>query len=92
MDVDTQSTTPPNQQQPELDLKPTEPTTSATEAVTATVQPKVVKKKKKKKTSYKAMMASMTKRTKDEKDVVKEREEALRKVTGGGAFTKIDKI
>jgi len=37
------------------------------------------------------MMANMTKRTKDEKDIEKEKE-GLRKVTGGGAFTKIDKI
>jgi len=53
--------------------------------------PKPVKKKKKKKTSYKSMMASMTKRTKDETDIQKEKE-GLRKVTGGGAFAKIDKI
>lgn len=52
---------------------------------------KVVKKKKKKKTSYKSMMADMTKRTKDEKDIQKEKE-GLRKVTGGGTFSKIDKI
>lgn len=52
--------------------------------------PKVVKKKKKK-TSYKSMMANMTKRTKDENDIQKEKE-GLRKVTGGGAFAKIDKI
>mmetsp|Transcript_4004 Transcript_4004/g.5930 ORF Transcript_4004/g.5930 Transcript_4004/m.5930 type:complete len:165 (-) Transcript_4004:261-755(-) len=49
------------------------------------------KKKKKKKTSYKNMMANMTKRTKDEMDV-KNDKESLRKVTGGGAFCKIDKI
>mmetsp|Transcript_15011 Transcript_15011/g.17460 ORF Transcript_15011/g.17460 Transcript_15011/m.17460 type:complete len:92 (-) Transcript_15011:442-717(-) len=52
--------------------------------------PKLVKKKKKK-TSYKSMMASFTHRTKDELDIQKEKE-GLRKVTGGGAFTKIDKI
>lgn len=49
------------------------------------------KKKKKKKTSYKNMMANMTKRTKDEMDA-KNDKESLRKVTGGGAFCKIDKI
>lgn len=49
------------------------------------------KRKKKKKTSYKAMMANMTKRTKDEKDIETEKEE-LRKVTGGGAFSKIERI
>jgi hypothetical protein len=56
----------------------------------APVEKKVVKKKKKK-TSYKAMMASMTQRTKNEADIAREKAN-LRKVTGGGAFTKIDKI
>ena len=46
-------------------------------------------KKKKKKASYKNMMASMMKG--EERDIEKEKE-ALRKVTGGGAFSKIDKI
>ena len=49
------------------------------------------KRKKKKKTSYRSMMTNMTKRTKDESDIQKEREE-LRKVTGGGTFSKIDRI
>lgn len=50
------------------------------------------KKKKKKKTSYKNMMASMMKEISrdDEKDSAKDA--AIRKVTGGGAFSKIDKI
>ena len=48
------------------------------------------KKKKKKKQSYKALMASMT-QCSDERDVKKEKEN-LKKVTGGGAFSKIDKI
>lgn len=52
--------------------------------------PKPLKKKKKKKQSYKAMMASMTKRA-DERDIQKEKEN-LKKVTGGGSFSKIDKI
>jgi predicted ATP-dependent serine protease len=47
-------------------------------------------KKKGKKTSYKAMMAAMTKASED-RDIEKEKEK-LRKVTGGGAFSKIDKI
>ena len=51
--------------------------------------PVAVSKKKKKK-SYKNMMASMMKSS-GEKDVQKEKE-GLRKVTGGGAFAKIDKI
>ena len=50
-----------------------------------------LKRKKKKKTSYKSMMANMTKRTKDEADIEKEKQN-LRKVTGGGAFSKIDRI
>ena len=49
------------------------------------------KKKGKKKLSYKSMMAGMMTApkdaTKDEKEI-----EALKKVTGGGAFSKIDKI
>ena len=54
----------------------------------------VVKKtKKKKKKSYKNLMAGMMNSppTKDDNKDEKEKE-ALRKVTGGGAFSKIDKI
>jgi hypothetical protein len=47
-------------------------------------------KKKKKKTSYKAMMAAMTS-SDVPRDIEKEKE-AIRKATGGGAFSKIDKI
>jgi hypothetical protein len=47
-------------------------------------------KKKKKKTSYKAMMQSMTKPT-GSRDAEKDKE-TIRKATGGGAFSKIDKI
>jgi hypothetical protein len=46
--------------------------------------------KKKKKTSYKAMMAGIVKSS-PERDIEKEKE-SLRKVVGGGAFSKIDKI
>lgn len=46
--------------------------------------------KKKKKTSYKAMMAAMTK-SDAPRDLEKEKE-AIRKTTGGGAFSKIEKI
>jgi hypothetical protein len=55
------------------------------------LKPEQKKRKKKKKTSYKNMMANMTKRTKDEADIQKEKE-GLRKVTGGGEFSKIDRI
>jgi len=48
-------------------------------------------KKKKKKSSYKSMMAGMTQRNKDSVSIEKEKAD-LRKVTGGGAFTKVDKI
>lgn len=55
-----------------------------------TPQKKTMKKKKKKKTSYKSMMAAMTQGN-NEYDIEKEKE-SLRKVTGGGTFSKIDKI
>lgn len=48
-------------------------------------------KKKKKKASYKSMMAGMMNSNSPTKDIEKEKE-SLRKVTGGGAFSKIDKI
>lgn len=57
----------------------------------AVEKPEEKKRKKKKKTSYKSMMANMTKRTKDEADIQKEKDN-LRKVTGGGTFSKIDRI
>jgi hypothetical protein len=50
-----------------------------------------LKKKKTKKASYKNMMASMM-ASDEKKDIAKEREEALAKVTGGGVFSKIEKI
>ena len=69
-------TEPPTKQPPENAKKPVNPTPS---------------KKKKKKTSYKSMMANMMHASTDERKVEKEKE-SLRKVTGGGAFSKIDKI
>ena len=47
-------------------------------------------KKKKKKTSYKSMMAAMT--TSDAPRDLEKEKEAIRKATGGGVFSKIDKI
>ena len=47
-------------------------------------------KKKKKKTNYKNLMAGMMQSSPD-RDVEMEKQN-LRKVTGGGAFSKIDKI
>jgi len=49
------------------------------------------KKRKKKKTSYKNMMAGMMSSNTPSRDI-KQEKEGLRKVTGGGAFSKIDKI
>eukprot|EP00816_Leptocylindrus_hargravesii_P013478 CAMPEP_0196826024 /NCGR_PEP_ID=MMETSP1362-20130617/93397_1 /TAXON_ID=163516 /ORGANISM="Leptocylindrus danicus, Strain CCMP1856" /LENGTH=155 /DNA_ID=CAMNT_0042206553 /DNA_START=480 /DNA_END=947 /DNA_ORIENTATION=+ len=48
-------------------------------------------KKKKTKLSYKNMLTGMLKPSKKHRDVEAEKQ-ALRKVTGGGAFTKVDKI
>lgn len=48
------------------------------------------KKKKKKKASYRNMMAVMLESSKDG-DIEKEKD-TLRKVTGGGQFSKIEKI
>ena len=47
--------------------------------------------KKKKKASYKNMMKRMMKSNSPQKDIEQEKE-SLRKVTGGGTFSKIDKI
>ena len=47
--------------------------------------------KKKKKASYKNMMKGMMKSNSPTKDIEMEKE-SLRKVTGGGTFSKIDKI
>jgi hypothetical protein len=52
--------------------------------------PNKTTKKKKKKASYKSLMASMTQGNKNI-DIEKEKEK-LRNVTGGGTFSKIDKI
>jgi len=63
------------------------------ENILEVVQPVVEtpKKRKKKKASYKNMMAGMMKSTSPTRDADKEKE-VLRKVTGGGTFSKIEKI
>lgn len=71
----------------EVEPKPAEP--SEVEVPTNEETPK--KKKGKKKQSYKSMMASMMTAQNVPAKAEKEKE-ALRKVTGGGAFTKIEKI
>lgn len=68
------------------------PESSVDEKAEAPVVEKKVVKKKKKKTSYKSMMASMTQRNSSEADNIQKQKEGLKKVTGGGAFSKIDKI
>ena len=65
-------------------VESTTPMDVDTNATTTTI------KKKKKKKSYKSLMAGMMK-TEQPRDVEKEKEQ-LRSVTGGGAFSKIDKI
>jgi hypothetical protein len=73
-------------------LEPVEETAQAMEVETARAEapePALVLKKKKKKTSYKAMMASVTQSA--PRDAEKEKE-SIRKATGGGAFSKIEKI
>lgn len=64
-------------------------TPAVTENAPATVVNAPAKKKKKKKTSYKNLMSTMMKET-GNKDIAKD--EAIRKVTGGGVFSKIEKI
>lgn len=49
-----------------------------------------MKKKKKKKASYKNMLAGMMEGS-GPRDAAKEKE-SIQKVTGGGAFCKVDKI
>merc|ERR1712071_559307 len=55
------------------------------------VEKKPPKKKKKTKFSYKNMLTGIMKTSQKQRDVEAEKQ-ALRKVTGGGAFTKVDKI
>mmetsp|Transcript_14291 Transcript_14291/g.21780 ORF Transcript_14291/g.21780 Transcript_14291/m.21780 type:complete len:98 (-) Transcript_14291:133-426(-) len=73
----------------EIDSQPAPKVEVETPTKTPT-QTTAPKKKKKKKTSYKSMMAGMMQST-EGRDVEKEKE-SLRKVTGGGNFTKIEKI
>jgi hypothetical protein len=84
-----------------MDVEPEAPSTTQPAAESAVVVPAAAaastttanpsSQSKKKKASYKNMMASMMKQQSAERDLEKEKE-ALRKVTGGGAFSKIDKI
>ena len=71
--------------------KSTTDTTTDKAGVVSTTDVKSPAKKKKKKATYKNLMAGMLEKSKD-RDIDKESEKAIKKVTGGGAFTKIDKI
>ena len=66
-------------------------TTTDKAGVVSTTDVKSPAKKKKKKATYKNLMAGMLEKSKD-RDIDKESEKAIKKVTGGGTFTKIDKI
>jgi hypothetical protein len=74
---------------PVVNEAPTTTTTVTTNVETAVAEPEK-KKKKKKKMSYKNMMAGMLEQS-GPRDVEMEKE-GIKKVTGGGAFSKIDKI
>jgi len=69
----------------------TEPVKQVSNPVDKTNTGETPKKRKKKKASYKNMMKGIMHSNIPERDVEKEKE-SLRKVTGGGTFTKIDKI
>lgn len=79
-----------------MDVEPAAPTPMACEPVTETPPAAVAttttlpKKKKKKKTSYKNMIGDMMKES-GTRDAEMDKE-SIRNVTGGGAFSKIDKI
>jgi len=87
--TDSSTTTPKSSASvvPETAVTETPAVTESAPAPVANAPAK--KKKKKKKTSYKNMMASMMKESSN-KDTAKI--DAIRKVTGGGAFSKIEKI
>jgi hypothetical protein len=79
----------PNAKPVEVESKTEEPEEKETEEPVADETPK--KKKGKKKQSYKSMMAGMM-HTQSATAKAENEKEALRKVTGGGAFQKIEKI
>jgi len=66
-----------------------EPTAMVVDEIQSAAAPSPVKKKKKKK-NYKNMLSGMMEAT-GPRDAEKEKE-SIQKVTGGGAFVKIDKI
>ena len=82
MDVDA-----PAQQPAKMDVSDTK---ASTVDGAEKGQPNPTKKKKKKKQSYKSLVAGMMEGNKDR--VKSEEKDNIKKVTGGGAFVKIDKI
>jgi hypothetical protein len=65
---------------------------SPLEAAAADAPASTTPKKKKKKASYKDMMQGVMKTATPDVDAKEKQKEQLLKVTGGGAFSKIDKI
>jgi hypothetical protein len=83
---------PAKKEEPKISVVMEEPSPMEVDTPVEQVQQPPVtppKKKKKKKASYKSMMANMMEG--GPKDTEKEKEK-LRQVTGGGMFTKIEKI
>lgn len=75
---------------PEPTVEVSPPPVAAPEPTAAPAVSEPIKKKKKKKTSYKNMLAGMMEGS-GTRDVEKEKD-TIKKVTGGGQFSKIDKI
>ena len=80
----------PAEEQPEVSKEPEVAPTPEPMAVAKPAAVEPIKKKKKKKASYKNMLAGMMEGS-GERDAEKEKE-AIARVTGGGQFSKIDKI
>jgi hypothetical protein len=74
-----------------LEQEPLPDVAAASATCNSTSSSSTSPKKKKKKASYKDMMQGMIKTTTDA-DAKEKQKEQLRKVTGGGEFSKIDKI
>jgi hypothetical protein len=75
---------------PEQNPSPLDAAVAAAEAPAASTT--TTPKKKKKKASYKDMMQGVMKTATPDVDAKEKQKEQLLKVTGGGAFSKIDKI
>ena len=78
------------QPEPPATHAPSPPLDASPAPIDATAEASPMKKKKKKKASYKNMLAGMMEGN-GSRDAEKEKE-SIKKVTGGGAFVKVDKI